>query len=83
MTQGDKRLKQFFERPQSLRYREIERILTSFGFRKIKAKGSHAKFKHISLPKDLIIPIHNHECDPFYKKLALDFIKDISNSNGL
>lgn len=81
MTQEDKRLRQFFERPRSLRYREIELILISFGFEKITAKGSHVKFKHPFLPRDLIIPVHGHECDPFYKKLALDFIKQLPNPN--
>ena len=81
MTQEDKRLRQFFERPRSLRFREIEMILFSFGFEKINAKGSHAKFKHPSLTQDLIIPVHNHECDPFYKKLALDFVKQLSSPN--
>jgi predicted RNA binding protein YcfA (HicA-like mRNA interferase family) len=81
MTREHKRLRQFFERPGSLRYREIESILISFGFEKIIAKGSHVKFKHSSLTRDLIIPVHNNECVPFYKKLALAFVKDLPNSN--
>jgi len=50
------------------------------GFEKVSAKGSHIKFKHLALALDLIIPVHNHECDPFYKKLALEFTQKILNS---
>ncbi len=81
MAQEAKRLKLFFERPRSLRLREIEMILILLGFEKINAKGSHVKFKHSSLSRDLIIPVHGNDCDPFYKKLAFDFIKQLPNPN--
>lgn len=66
----------FLDRPESLKYLQIERVLLHFGFFKIYAKGSHLKFKHPSLKSDLIIPVHNSDCKNFYKKLACKIIKN-------
>lgn len=79
MTQTEKLLQRFFEAPESLKYRELEKVLFIKGFVKIEIKGgSHVKFKHIKLEKDLIIPVHNNDCKPFYKKEALRKIKTIN-----
>jgi len=66
----------FLSRPESLKYHQIERVLLHLGFFKIYAKGSHVKFKHQLLEKDLIIPVHNNDCKNFYKKLACKIIKN-------
>ena len=68
MTQLEKLLGKFLERPTSLRYSEIQKVLSTLGFTKIKVKrGSHEKFKHRLLRHDLIFPVHNGDCAPFYK----------------
>ncbi len=79
MTGKEKLLNKFFAYPQSLKYREIEFLLLENGFQKIEAKGSHKKFKHNLLSKDLIIPIHNNDCKIFYKKYAKKLLKSLCN----
>lgn len=68
MSSIEKLLKKFLETPQSVRYRDIERILRYFNFEKISAKGSHVKWKQYDMTHDIIIPIHHNECKEFYKK---------------
>lgn len=80
MTKIDKLIRQFLNHPSALRYEEIEKILSHFGFEKIEAKGSHKKFKNPLLHHDLIIPVHNKDCKDFYKKLAANTIKKIQKS---
>ncbi len=70
MSRIDNLIKKFNNNPSSCRYSDIEKILIYFGFEKIKAKGSHIKFKHRKLNFDFIIPIHNNECKDFYKNQA-------------
>ncbi len=76
MSQKEKLLFKFLLNPESVKYTELEKILENLGFVEIQAKGSHKKFKHSLMQKDLIIPVHNNECKPFYKKLALKIIKE-------
>lgn len=80
MTRFDNIIKKFLENPSSLRYSQIEKILIQTNHIKIPAKGSHVKFKHPDLNTDLIIPIHNNDCRPFYKNLTA---KHLINNNLL
>lgn len=68
MSSNGKRLQRFLQQPTALHYREIESLLLRLGFEKIETKGSHKKFKHPNLKSDLILPVHNNDCKPFYKK---------------
>jgi predicted RNA binding protein YcfA (HicA-like mRNA interferase family) len=77
MTKIEKTVKQFLNRPASLRYDEIEKVLKHLGFEMIPAKGSHRKFKHPSLTTDLVIPVHNNNCKDFYKILAAKIVKKL------
>ena len=63
-------MKQFLERPASLKYAQIKKILLEFGFEHVVAKGSHEKFKHPMLDYDLVFPIHQNDCKEYYKKWA-------------
>lgn len=65
----------FSNHPASIRFRELERLLLSLGFEKVLAKGSHVKFKHKLLDRDLVIPVHNHDCKEFYKVYAAKIVK--------
>ncbi len=84
MTKLNKIFKKFFNNPQSLQFKEIERLLIACGCVKIAAKGSHVKFKHPLATADLIFPIHNGDCKDFYKKNALKFIinNKLTNENN-
>lgn len=77
MTQKDKLIKKFLVNPSTVKYQELVLILQQYGFQQISTKGSHVKFKHHRIPNDLIIPIHNNDCNKFYKKLAKEFIKKL------
>lgn len=77
MTQIIKKVEKFLKNPTSTKYPDLENILIYFGFQKIKAKGSHIKFKHPKLQHDLIIPVHNGECKGFYKEESKKQIKKI------
>ena len=76
MSRFAKLLSKFHADPKKLDYLEIEKILIYFGCIRISAKGSHVKFKHPLAKNDLVIPIHNNDCKDFYKKSALEFVKD-------
>jgi len=70
MTQRDKLFNKFIANPESVSYREMEKILGWYEFEKIQAKGSHIKFKHSHFERDLIIAIHNNDCKAYMKKEA-------------
>jgi predicted RNA binding protein YcfA (HicA-like mRNA interferase family) len=71
-------MKKFVARPQSVTYTDLEHILVHLGFEKIPAKGSHVKFKHRKLQNDIVIPVHNKECKPFYKQQAKKQISSLT-----
>ena len=75
MTQTQKLLKSFLEKPESCRYRDVVKVLTLVGFIEVGARGSHVKFKHPELPHDLVIPVHNKECKDFYKREAKKLVE--------
>lgn len=77
MSRIEKLVEKFRTKPESVRFSDIEHILLHLGFEHILAKGSHVKFKHHSLRMDIIIPVHNNNCKPFYKKQARDQIKTL------
>lgn len=77
MSQMEKFIKRFKKKPETLKFKEIEKILLFLNFKKINARGSHIKFKHSELNKDIIIPVHNNECKNFYKKYVLKTITKI------
>ncbi len=67
MSQKDKLLRRFLQRPASLRYSEVVHLLLYLGFEYVSTKGSHHKFKHANLEKELIIPVHQNDCHRHYK----------------
>lgn len=76
MTSQEKRLRKFLNNPDSLKYSEVENLLLHFGFQKVEAKGSHAKFKRPNL-RGISIPIHNHDCKSVYKKYVAKILKTL------
>ncbi len=76
MSQKEKLLQKFLERPESLKYSQILLLLETLGFEHIPAKGSHQKFKHPQLDQDLIFPVHQNDCKSYYKVKASKIIRD-------
>lgn len=74
-------VEKFFNNPASIKYTDLKTMLLYFGFKKIPVKGSHVKFKHPQLLRDLIIPVHKNECKDFYKKQAKKQIEKIRNKS--
>jgi predicted RNA binding protein YcfA (HicA-like mRNA interferase family) len=81
MSKIEKIVQQFLNRPTTLRYSDIEKVLLHLGFEKINAKGSHHKFKNSLLEHDLVIPVHGNDCKDFYKKLAAKTVKQLIKNN--
>jgi predicted RNA binding protein YcfA (HicA-like mRNA interferase family) len=77
MTQRDKLFNNFLKNPESVSYKEMNKILKWYEFEKIEAKGSHVKFKHPLFRRDLIVAVHNNECKGYMKKEALRRIQII------
>ena len=79
MTKIEKLVEKFFNNPTTCKYSKIRELLLHYGFEDVKAKGSHVKYKHVDLARDLIIPVHNNECKDFYKKMVQGELKSILN----
>ncbi|MFA4930956.1 MAG: type II toxin-antitoxin system HicA family toxin [Patescibacteria group bacterium] len=77
MTSSEKLLRKFLDNPSSVRYGQIEKILSKLGFIKIYTKGSHVKFKHSQLRRDIVVPVHNNECKDFYKNEVAKVVRKI------
>ena len=75
MTQREKLLQKFSTYPESLHYSDICKILKWCGLYEIKGKGSHVLFKN-ELETICVIPIHNNDCKPFYKRKMLRILLD-------
>jgi predicted RNA binding protein YcfA (HicA-like mRNA interferase family) len=75
MTKKEKLVEKFKNTPESVRYSELGIILAEIGFEEITTKGSHTKWKHPALIRDLVFPIHNNDCKGFYKSQALKIIQ--------
>jgi len=77
MSQIEKLLARFRLKPESLKYRDLTKVLLYLGCEKIEAKGSHVKFKHGELQQDIVIPVHNNECKAFYKKQTYSMLSTL------
>ena len=71
MTKLEKLQRQFKERPTSVKYPQLEKLLLALGFTKRHGKGSHVKFYHAGAQLNLIVAVHNNDCKPVYKEAAL------------
>jgi predicted RNA binding protein YcfA (HicA-like mRNA interferase family) len=77
VTQKQKLQDKFIKNPESVSYKNLLKVLLDVGFVQVSVKGSHVKFKHLALPHDLVIPVHNNECKPFYKREAQKLVKQV------
>ena len=75
MTKYEKTLYKFKESPESLHFREIDKILKSLDFIKLQGKGSHVKYSYLSI--FLVFSLHNGDCKGYQKKQALKKIKHL------
>lgn len=79
MTQRDKLYEKFMRDPNSVSYKELQKILGWYEFEMIEAKGSHVKYKHPLFERDLIIAVHNNDCKPYMKREAYRRMKIINS----
>lgn len=52
-------------------------MLLHIGYEEINGKENHVKFKHTKLRFDLVIPVHNGDCKPFYKKQTMKQVSEL------
>ncbi len=57
------------DRPRSLKFSEIEKILEHLGFERRQAKGSHVRFTNGEIALDF--PLHHNDCKDVYQKNLL------------
>ena len=76
MSRRERLVKKFLENPNSLRYREIEKILLRMGFEMTVTKGSHVIFRHEKFRIKVPMPVHNNNCKKHYKKKVAKIIKN-------
>ena len=69
MTKREKRLQSFLEQSTSFRYAQIESLLRSLGFQKLRVRGSHVHFFHPDMPSNVVLPVHNGSLKPIYAKI--------------
>jgi predicted RNA binding protein YcfA (HicA-like mRNA interferase family) len=62
------------QRPSSVRFAELERLLTAFGFTATSGKGSHVVFKRGA--DRLAVPDHGHHVKATYVRQALQLIAE-------
>lgn len=77
MSQIEKLIAKFNTKPESVKFRELDKILKYIGCDSVEAKGSHKKYKHLKVKNDIVIPIHRGECKEFYKKQTQKQVKNI------
>lgn len=75
MSKISKLLQKFKEKPETLKYQEIKKVLLHLEFEIINTNGSHVKYKNTICRIDIIIPVHNNDCKKFYKKEVLKILK--------
>ncbi len=67
MTSYEKLLLKFIENPQTLKFKDIEKIILKNWYEKTEWKWSHTVYKKDwELP--IIVAIHNNDCKNPYKK---------------
>lgn len=79
MSAKDKLIVKFLKSPKSIRYEQLEIILSSFGFERVSTKGSHVKFKHPKLEENIVISVHGKDCKSSYKKIVCKILKENFN----
>lgn len=68
MTKREKIKEKFLENPTSLPVNKIINFLLSEWYEVTEAKWSHTKVVHTETMKYVVVPLHNGDCKPFYKK---------------
>lgn len=69
MSRLEKLLKKLNEVPEDFKWRELQRLLASLGFREIQGQGSRVKFIHMET--NLVINLHRPHPDSVLKKYMI------------
>jgi predicted RNA binding protein YcfA (HicA-like mRNA interferase family) len=68
-------------KPKDFTWRELQTILTHFGYQEIKGDGSRRKFVHSE--SKAVISLHEPHPNPVIKKYALEIVLDHLKQEGL
>ncbi|MDH3324406.1 MAG: type II toxin-antitoxin system HicA family toxin [Candidatus Peregrinibacteria bacterium] len=77
MTKEEKLILKFKTSPQSISLVDLLKLMKWLGIEIIEGKGSHVVCK-IENKTLIVIPVHNNNCKPFYKKKSLKIL--VSNN---
>jgi predicted RNA binding protein YcfA (HicA-like mRNA interferase family) len=62
--------------PQSMRFRDFQRVLEAFGFTLDRIKGSHHQYKHPSATRPLSIQPKGNMAKPYQIDQFLDIVEE-------
>ena len=69
-------LDRFLDNPDSLKYRQIRKLLLGLGFVEGEVRGSHQKFRHKDVKRALVVSVHGNDCLKAYKFSVAKIIKN-------
>lgn len=77
MTKASKLYKKLLADPQAIiSFRDLEALLTAFGFAARQGKGSHRNYKHPNVPVILTAQPRGKDAVPYQVKQLLAVIKE-------
>lgn len=81
MSKFEKALLRLKSRPNDFTWRELQTLMTKFGYQEVKGGGSRRKFIHPQ--RQLVVSLHEPHPKPIVKRYALDIILNHLREAGL
>ncbi len=81
MSRFEKALERLKKKPKDFTWRELQMIMSHFGYQEMKGAGSRRKF--INPKTNVIVSLHEPHPNPEMKRYALEIIIDHLNEEGL
>ena len=81
MSKLEKLIQKLQSNPKDLKWAELEKVLSNFGFNKLEGSGSRVKFFNESL--NLLISLHKPHPKPTLKSYQIKQIIEVLNEGGL
>jgi predicted RNA binding protein YcfA (HicA-like mRNA interferase family) len=76
MVKPSKLFARLVANPQSMRFRDFQRILEAFGFVLDRVKGSHHQYRHPLASRPLSIQPKGNMAKPYQIDLFLDIVEE-------
>jgi predicted RNA binding protein YcfA (HicA-like mRNA interferase family) len=69
-------LDQVIERRGTIKFRDLERLLTALGFRLARTSGSHRIYLHSKVPRPLSVQSVGNDAKPYQLRQLRDMIEE-------